>query len=76
MLRSETMCHGTLVVPAGQRARGFIDKVGGLSCMQFTDMNANRLGTYSRIGLIRIKENLQSYWTDKKSEELTVVLNR
>ncbi len=71
------MCHGTLVVPAGQRARGFIDKVGGLSCMQFTDMNANRLReTYSRIGLIRSQRNLQSYWTDRKSKELAVVLDR
>ncbi|CEM34423.1 unnamed protein product [Vitrella brassicaformis CCMP3155] len=42
LLRSETMKHGTLVLPS-ERARAFIDILGRKANMQFVDMNAHSM---------------------------------
>ena len=39
ILRSETMRHGTLVLPS-ERARSFVDILGKTVQIQFEDMNA------------------------------------
>ena len=55
ILRSETMRHGTLVVPAA-RARFYVNILGHKSGMQFEDMNATSLKRNYRKFVSRIEE--------------------
>ena len=55
LLRSETMQHGTLVLPV-QDARKYIDKIGKDVSIQFEDMNAHQMRRPYRKFIQRIDE--------------------
>eukprot|EP00922_Rhytidocystis_sp_ex-Travisia-forbesii_P060836 GHVS01090244.1.p1 GENE.GHVS01090244.1~~GHVS01090244.1.p1 ORF type:complete len:839 (+),score=131.33 GHVS01090244.1:129-2645(+) len=55
MLRSETMKHGTLVLPS-DRAREFVDVLGRASYIQFVDMNEYSMRRQYRKYIQRIDE--------------------
>lgn len=55
LFRSETMKHGTLVLPA-DRARAFIELLGSKAHIQFLDMNANTMYRQYKRYVQRIEE--------------------